>query len=504
MHALFFLLIDRSGVITYIDATMSHGDVILRFQNVTFEYTEDRLLLDDASFSVREGAKVTIMGQNGAGKSTIFKLITGEIKPKTGSVNTTNNASVAIAQQVMPETAMDKTITEYFIEAFTEKKYDLDKRIKEILEVVNLQVSHEKHVRDLSGGQKARLLLAFALIQEPDILLLDEPTNNLDAEGIFHLTYFLQAYEKTVIVISHDTEFLNSFTDGVLHLDVFTGKVNQYVGDYYSVVENIAAQIERDRMKNARLQKEILDRKEKVNFFANKGGKMRKLASKLRGEIEEAEDNKVDTLREDRTLRGFTIEPQEWKEDVVVITRIAALKNHKIVEKDINIKLRRGHKMIIEGPNGIGKSTFLKSLAEGAHAGAQIMPGVKVGYYRQDFSGLDYDQSGYQALASMMDMPDNETIYAVGAHFLLKSETLKQPIRTYSEGQKGLLCYAQFVLQEPGLLIMDEPTNHINFRHLPVIAEALAEYEGTLIMVSHVPEFVSKIKFTAELDLSKC
>lgn len=482
---------------------MPHGDVIIRFQNVTFEYIEDKPILEDASFSVREGAKITIVGQNGAGKSTIFKMITGELKPKTGAVHVSNGARVAIGQQVMPEEKMDLSVTEYFEEAFEDRKYDIDKRVTDILSVVNLDVPHDKKIRDLSGGQKARLLLAFALIQEPDILLLDEPTNNLDAEGIFHLTYFLQAYDKTVIVISHDTEFLNAFTDGVLHLDVFRQKVDQYVGDYYSVVENIKAQIERDRMKNARLQKEILDRKEKVNFFANKGGKMRKLAAKLRDEIEEAEDNKVETLREDRTLRGFIIDPQEWKEDVVRITKVTAMKNHVPTPREVEIKLRRGQKLLIEGPNGIGKSTFLRSLAEGTNDGAEIVAGVKVGYYRQDFSGLDFNQTGYEALASVMDMPDNETIYAVGAHFLLRSHTLKQPIRTYSEGQKGLLCYAQFVLMEPGLLIMDEPTNHINFRHLPVIAEALNDFEGTMIVVSHVPEFVEKIKFSDTLDLSR-
>ncbi|OGH68254.1 MAG: hypothetical protein A3C15_03875 [Candidatus Magasanikbacteria bacterium RIFCSPHIGHO2_02_FULL_50_9b] len=482
---------------------MEHGDVLLRFNAVTFEYVEDRPLLEDACFGVRERAKVTIMGQNGGGKSTIFKLITGELQPKTGTVNVRAGARVAIAQQVMPTEAMDKSVTEYFATAFDEKKYDLEKRISEILTVVNLSVPHEKLVRDLSGGQQARLLLAYALIQNPDILLLDEPTNNLDAEGIFHLTYFLQAYEKTVIVISHDTEFLNSFTDGVLHLDVFTRTVNQYVGDYYQVVENIAAQIERDRMKNARLHKQIVDRKEKVNFFANKGGKMRKLASKLRDEIEEAEENTIDTLREDKTLRGFAIEAQEWNESVALITRVTAVKNHEPVEKEVDVRLRRGHRLLITGPNGIGKSTFLRALASGLNPGAQIAKGVHVGYYRQDFSGLDYNQSGYEALASMCDSPDNETIYAVGAHFLLTSYILKQPIRTYSEGQKGLLCYAQFVLMKPSLLLLDEPTNHINFRHLPVIAAALNDYNGVLIMVSHAQDFVDKIKFTDELDLSK-
>ena len=188
---------------------------------------------------------------------------------------------------------------------------------------------------------------------------------------------------------------------------------------------------------------------------------------------------------------------------MALITRVTAVKNHEPVEKEVDVRLRRGHRLLITGPNGIGKSTFLRALASGLNPGAQIAKGVHVGYYRQDFSGLDYNQSGYEALASMCDSPDNETIYAVGAHFLLTSYILKQPIRTYSEGQKGLLCYAQFVLMKPSLLLLDEPTNHINFRHLPVIAAALNDYNGVLIMVSHAQDFVDKIKFTDELDLSK-
>ena len=146
---------------------------------------------------------------------------------------------------------------------------------------------------------------------------------------------------------------------------------------------------------------------------------------------------------------------------------------------------------------------MLRAIAEGTDEGIKIGEGVKVGYYRQDFSGLDFDQTAYQSLESVMEMPDNEKLRAVAAEFLLTSDLLKNKVGSLSEGQKGLLCFARFVLQEPGLLILDEPTNHINFRHLPVIAEAVENYQGTLIMVSHAPDFLAKINFNETLDLAK-
>ena len=305
---------------------MDHGNVIVRFSNVTFGYDEEHPTLEEASFSVRENAKVTLMGQNGAGKSTIFKLITGALKPLEGAVHIQKGASIATALQVIPREWMAWTVTEYFQHPFGEEKiYDLERRIKNVLEVVNLDAPREKKLSEFSGGQQARLLLAYALIQEPDILLLDEPTNNLDREGIDHLTGFLVMYPKTVLVISHDADFLNAFTEGVLHLDVYTHKVEQYVGNYLDVVEEIAARLERERMQNARLLKDIQDRKDKINFFANKGGKMRKLASKLRDQVEEAEEDIVDVRREDKTIRDFSIPAQEYSEPLVRLIHTSGL-----------------------------------------------------------------------------------------------------------------------------------------------------------------------------------
>ena len=480
---------------------MDHGNVLLRFEGVTFGYDAENPILDEADFSVREDTKMTVMGQNGAGKSTIFKLITGVLKPDRGTIHLKEGVKVGIATQVVPKERMEDTVSEFFAHAFPEKLYDLDKRIKDVLEAVNLSTPFEKKIKEFSGGQQARLLLAYALVSEPDILLLDEPTNNLDPEGIAHLTGFIIMYPKTVLVISHDAEFLNSFTEGVLHLDVYTGKVDRYEGNYMDVVEEITARVERERMKNARLLKEIQDRKDKINFFAHKGGKMRKLASKLKDQVEEAEENMVDVKKDDRTIRDFTIPAQAWSDNVVSISSVKVIKQHEPIDVPVKKYLRKGQKLLVSGPNGIGKSTMLRALADKTTDGAAIAKDVNVGYYRQDFSGLDFSQTAYDSLAAMMHQPDNETIRKVGAHFLLNGDALATRVGSLSEGQKGLLCFAHFVLQKPGLLILDEPTNHINFRHLPIIAKAIDNFEGAVIMVSHVPEFVSQIKFTDELDL---
>jgi ATP-binding cassette, subfamily F, member 3 len=477
--------------------------VVLRFEDVTFEFIEKKPLLKDASFSVRENSKITLMGQNGAGKSTMFKMITGEMKPKKGEVHLKDGASIGIAKQVMERKFFEMSVNDYFATAFEEVPRNLPVRIDAALEVVNYSVPHDALVGKLSGGQQARLLLAYAIIQKPDILLLDEPTNNLDAEGIGHLITFLIMYEKTVIVISHDADFLNTFTDGVLYIDFWNKTVDQYMGDYYSVVEQIQKRIEIEERKNAQLKKSIQDRKDKVNFFAHKGGKMRKLASKLKDEVADAEENMVNVKQDDKTIVKFQIESEKYTKSHVNITSVGVWIDGEAVHKPVEIDLRRGDRLLVKGPNGIGKTTLLEKLANGTEEGAEIPKEVTVGYYRQDFSGLDFNQSAYDSLKDVIEVDDPELIFSTAAKFLLRGDVLQNPIGALSEGQKALLSFARFVLQKPNLLILDEPTNHVNFRHLPVIAEALSKFEGAMIMVSHDEEFVRKIEFTSELDLGK-
>ena len=468
---------------------MAEDNVVIRFEAVTFSYDDKRAVLDEASFSLRKNSIVTIIGQNGAGKSTIFKLLLGRLKPQGGKINMATGTRIGVAEQMIPADKLDLSILDYFKAAIPQTEYGVEGEIYKILKVVNLEVAFTKIVRELSGGQKARLLLAYALISDPDVLLLDEPTNNLDSIGIEHLTSFLMSYQKTCIVISHDADFLNCFTEGVLNLDVHTHKVEQFVGNYFDVLEEIAAKLERDRMLNARLEKSIKDRFEKVNKLGGKSIAMNQLARRIREDIVEDRQDMVQMRREDKTIPEFVIPGQEFVGYIIKI--------HKPSE----IELVKGSRLLIKGPNGIGKSTLLRSILAGDVA--DINPSIRVGYYSQDFTELNFDQTAFDSLMVVSLIKKPEVVFAAGARFMLTGDVLHHEIGSLSEGQKGLLCYARFVISQPGLLILDEPTNHINFRHLPVIAKALNNFSGPVILVSHLEEFVQQIKKLSELDLSK-
>src|SRR3989338_948377 len=487
---------------------MRKDSVILSFANVSFEYGHDKIVLDEVSFGVRTGSRITLMGQNGAGKSTLFKMITGEIRPQNGRINLTpTEATIAIAHQVMHKDCLHLNVREYFATAFEDKKYDLDRLIANVFEVVNVQLSLDKKINEFPGGQQARLLLAHALIQNPDILLLDEPTNNLDQHGIEHLTGFLMMYEKTCMVISHDADFLNAFSDSVLYLDVFTRKVEQYIGNYSDVVEEIKNRIERENLQNARMQTQIKEKRAQAEVFAHKGGKLRSVAKRMRDVAEKAEENIVEVRKEDKTIRDFAIPAQEFPPyfngKIIQFASTVAIKNNKTVKKKSDIVVRKDTHLLIAGPNGIGKSTLLEKLASRASDTFTIAQDVVIGYYKQDFSNLDFDQKAFDALKAVMAQYAEHVLRSSAAGFLLDGKLLASPIKALSEGQKGLLSFCRLALLRPGLLILDEPTNHINFRHLPIIAKALDEYKGAMILVSHVPEFVKQIRIDEVLDLEK-
>ena len=482
---------------------MSQDKIIIRFDEVSFEHGHTKPILDEVSFSVRQGMKIALMGQNGAGKSTLFTLITGNAKPDAGKVSIDADLSIATARQVIPRDQMNLTVREFFEKCFSKKAYDIDPKIDAVLDVVHLSAPRDRIIKSFSGGQQARLLLASALIQNPDILLLDEPTNNLDKAGIAHLTDFLKKYQKTVIVISHDAGFLNSFTDGVLYLDVFTRKIERYIGNYFDAVKEISARMEKENSKNAQLAKEIQENKDKANFFAQKGGGMRMVAKRMREKAEKLEEEKVDVRREDKTIRHFTIPfQQDLVGEIIRITSFTTLKNHQPTIHKTNISLKKNQHLLLSGPNGIGKSTLLELIAKEA-PGISVAPGVKIGYYRQDFSTLNFDDTVYDSLIAVMKERDEHTMRSTAAGFLITADNMRAKIGDLSEGQKGLVAFARLALQKPGLLILDEPTNHINFRHIPLIAEALDKYQGAMILVSHVPSFVQKIRIDEVLDLEK-
>ena len=228
---------------------------------------------------------------------------------------------------------------------------------------------------------------------------------------------------------------------------------------------------------------------------------MRDGARKMNEKIEELEEQLVETRQEDKTIRDFIIPTTIFSEPVATINSVSIIHNHKPITKKVNIVLKRGERLLIKGPNGIGKTYFLQSIAGGKAKGIFLLKEATIGYYRQDFSGLDMNVSVYKILSDAMKDGSDQQLRSVAAQFLLTGDILNNKVESLSEGQKGLLCFAQFVLQHPALLILDEPTNHINFRHLPVIAKALNKYGGVMIIVSHMSEFVNEVKTTQVLDL---
>lgn len=482
---------------------MSSNETVISFKNVDFNYDIRKPILDEVNFNVRKWSKITIMWQNWAWKSTIFKLINWSLEKKGWVINIDQNLTIATWFQVVLPEDKDLKVEEFFRKYYPWDDFNIDRQISDILNVVNLKAPLDKKVNAFSWWQQARLLLAAALIQNPDILLLDEPTNNLDRDGIWHLTEFLQNYKKTVLVISHDAEFLNSFTTGVLYLDVHTKNVEQFVWNYHDVVEEIARKKEKENMANARLAKEAQAKKDQAEKFAHKWWKLRLVAKKMREAAAEMEDDIVDVRKEDKTIRKFKIPVQEWIGGVLLeINSVHIIKDEHVTEKEVDVQLRKDDHILLSGPNGIGKSTLLEKIVSWNEEWCKLTSWVKIGYYRQDFSNLDFEQTVYDCLraASPEEIWEQE-LRSTAAWFLITWDIMKTRIWDLSEWQKWLVAFCRIVFLRPGIIILDEPTNHINFRHIPVIAEALSDFEWWMIMVSHVDEFVWQIRIDQYIDL---
>jgi len=230
---------------------------------------------------------------------------------------------------------------------------------------------------------------------------------------------------------------------------------------------------------------------------------MRKIAAKMKDEVAEAEENVIDVRKDDKTIAKFTIPFENYVWPIVTINTVSLLLNGTPTDKKIGIELRKTDHCIIHGPNGIGKSTLLKRLVNAHDDNAMIHDGVKVWYYSQDFSALDLDMVVRDALHEMSNAITDQEVYRVASGFLLQWDVLKNPISYMSEWQKALLCYARFVIQQPHLLILDEPTNHVNFRHLPVIAQAINDFAGAVVMVCHDDAFVWELQGFDHIDLLK-
>lgn len=467
-------------------------EVILRFDSVVFQYGEKKPILDEVSFSLRRGAKKTLMGQNGAGKSTIFKLIMGELKATEGKVALSDSTSIATAAQVLDREDSDLTVEKYFAKA--KVAGNLKSNINKVMEAVNLTVPTDRKVGALSGGQQARLLLAYALIQNPDILLLDEPTNHLDIMTIAWLeAYLINEFKGLLVFVSHDIKFLNKISTHVLDIDY--GEVREYVGDYNLFLVK-KKEIAEQKLSEKKYAEDKLAHMQKfVERFGAKASKARQAQSRVKM-MEKIE--LPDIKNSSRMSPNFHFECKRPSGKVVLtLDKVVKTYGEKNVLNNVSFSVNKDEKVAIIGHNGIGKSTLLKiamQALEPTSGKSEWGYETHVSYFAQDHhEQLSQSMSVLEWLTQQCPKESSASIRNVLGQVLFVKEEVESNILHISGGEAARLLVAKMMLEKPNVLVLDEPTNHLDIEGIEALIKALKAYKGTLILVSHDRHFVGQI-----------
>lgn len=488
------------------------------------------VILQDVSFSLNEGEKLGIIGVNGAGKSTLLKLITGEYEADAGNVYLAHGKTIGMLSQNVGFDS-EKTVLEETEATFS----DLLRTEKELEELLHAADSgdeaagrrysslHERFLRDggyefrsrcrgilknlgfpetqwgerissLSGGQKTRLALTCLLLQSPDILLLDEPTNHLDMNAMFWLEDYLRSSRKTVLVVSHDRYFLDRVATKILEVE--RGGTKLYDGNYsvYAEKKRVDREIWEKHYRNQ--QKEIA----RIEAYIEQQRRWNRERNIIAAESRQKQLDKMERVAQpdalpERIRMQFT-QSEESGEDVLKAKRLSMSYPGKPLFRDVSFLLHRGEHLFITGENGCGKSTLIRMLAGESEAGqGEVTYGyrVTVGYYDQENQHLHPESTVLDELwDAYADMTETQ-IRSMLALFQFKGDDIEKKVSVLSGGEKARLTLAKLMLAKRNLLILDEPTNHLDIGSREVLEEALEQFDGTLIAVSHDRYFVKRL-----------
>jgi ATP-binding cassette subfamily F protein 3 len=476
-----------------------------------------RTLFSEASLQVNREDRIGIVGPNGAGKSTLFSLLLKNDEPDQGVVCIERGVTVGFLPQesapVHDETVLElataispefSTAQKSFRAAGETDHYDdihrlfdelgghhVESKAKKILKGLGFRDSDfDRKAKELSGGWVMRAHLARLLVQEPDLLLLDEPTNHLDLESLLWFQNYLTQYANAVLVISHDREFLNALVDSII--EIRFGKLIRYRGNFESYLEQRAANEANLVAAYKNQQREIARLMKFVDRFRAKNTKATQAQSKLK-QIDRME--KIDAPASDDKEISFSFpQPQRSGLRVITLKDIHHAYGSNVVYRGMDFDCERGKRIVLVGPNGAGKSTLLKLLAGvlPVQSGERALGhNVKLGYYSQ--YRVEMLDPARTVLEEALDTPQRVTeqsIRTVLGCFLFSDDDVFKKVSVLSGGEKSRLALVKLLLDPPNLLLMDEPTTHLDMSSIDALIEALEQFEGTLIFISHDVYFI--------------
>jgi ATPase subunit of ABC transporter with duplicated ATPase domains len=497
---------------------------VISFSNISKQYGK-QLIFVETSFQLNPGEKAGLVGPNGAGKTTLFRMIVGEESPDDGDVTVPKKLTIGYFRQDVEEmtgrSVLDEAIAgsgrvgdlhhelehlqramedpskademDSILERFgtVQEEYEhldgyaLEAQAREVLHGLGFHDSQiDGDVGALSGGWKMRVALARVLLGRPDVLLMDEPTNHLDIESIIWLEQFLKAYEGALLMTSHDREFMNRLVGKILEIDA--GEVTTYSGDYdfYERERNI-----RDTNQQAAFarQQSMLAKEQRfIDRFKTHAAKAAQVQSRMKAldKIEKIE------LPKKRTVVKFEFRtPPRSGDQVAVIEGLTKSYGTRTIYDGFNMIVRRGERWCVMGRNGAGKSTLLKMVAGALNPdGGEVRLGasLKMGYFaQQSLDVLNADLTVIEQLQNDFPQDGIGSLRSLAGAFQFSGDDTDKKIRSLSGGEKSRLAMARMLYDPPNFLVLDEPTNHLDLATKEMLVEALKEFEGTMIFVSH-------------------
>jgi ATPase subunit of ABC transporter with duplicated ATPase domains len=485
-----------------------------------------RSLFQGVTHKFAPSARYGLVGANGSGKTTFLRILAGDEPASEGTLTVPKNVRIAVLRQdrflndaeAILDVAMagDTVVTSALRElallsaqelpdatriAELEQQiaahdgYTLESRTSHVLEGLGIPVPlHRDPLGTLSGGFKLRVLLAQVLVGNPDVMLLDEPTNHLDILSIRWLEKFLAGYRGCAVVISHDQRFLDNVATHILDVDY--GTITEYLGNYSAFVREKAEVRARKEAEIARAEAAIAEKRAFVERFGAKATKARQAQSRLK-QIERIEVEELESSSRRAPLFRFVPERPSGKE-VLTLSKLSKSYGPKRVLSDVSLLMRRGERVAVIGPNGLGKSTLLKIATGHVRADAgEVTWGyeTRVGYFAQDHHELLVDPKATPLDVIWNTIPQEGTSTVRGqlGRMLFSGEDVMKPVGALSGGEAARLVFCRIIVEQPNVLVLDEPTNHLDLESIAALVDALREFEGTLLFVSHDRAFVSAL-----------